>query len=512
MSSPATYKTELEGMQSLLRAQSTFLNQTAFDELMSLQCKSFARKAALLIDLTADVVSELISVLQAGPWTSQQRSELVMALSNSMLSHSDASASNAEKRPMQILNCPENYFDQADADVIMNKNASWPARMERAIARMAKMGFHSGHEQSKCNVFNVLLAANGIDGMDKRRVRDLYVTWGDMVTRRFKNRKTDASFGYIQRFPDDPNQLQDSTLDIIYQGGRPVPLSLTDAQLKESRNLIIMRGTAKELKSAPTSDNMALREPTVNIQYGRLMNNMMNVLSQYQQSMMQTAQASNVPIHFLTPPSSPALSSRGSFESVNMEGVHQAQLAVRESANMGCVPQAQLAVCGSQSQADPPRMPALCANPVNTAPTVQPHGTQSPAEQANTFMAKLKGIEEDADDHDDDADPDAGAMKVMKKPSKANPKAKAKAKAKAKSKAAANTTAKLKTAGKDLLFNPTWNDEKTRDNVICRPGLKFSDCGISSCSFTYAKNGGRAGAIKAAKKWVADFKKAHRCQ
>ena len=73
-------------------------------------------------------------------------------------------------------------------------------------------------------------------------------------------------------------------------------------------------------------------------------------------------------------------------------------------------------------------------------------------------------------------------------------------------------TAKAPVA-KHPVFNPTYAIEESRNQVQCRTGLKaITNRGVIAPCFKY-KNfaNGKAGAIKAAKKWLADFKKNNKC-
>ena len=108
------------------------------------------------------------------------------------------------------------------------------------------------------------------------------------------------------------------------------------------------------------------------------------------------------------------------------------------------------------------------------------------------------------------------------------PKAKATAKAKAKSKAGAKakTGKAAVTPEKDkkhiavlspekkhsLIFNPKIDNEHTRSQYLCRPGLPYSVCGISCQQFKYDAYGGKSGAGKAANKWLKEFKATHKCK
>jgi hypothetical protein len=142
----------------------------------------------------------------------------------------------------------------------------------------------------------------------------------------------------------------------------------------------------------------------------------------------------------------------------------------------------------------------------------------------DTGKDKDEGMNEDGDEDDDENDDDEeDDAPLHKKPSMKRPAAALSAamkrvrlghstdvpKATAKEPVAKHTPKYRMPA----LFKPKYDIEDSRSNVQCRTGLRACQNGdvVAPC-FKY-KNfaNGRAGAINAAKKWLADFKKRHKC-
>jgi len=65
----------------------------------------------------------------------------------------------------------------------------------------------------------------------------------------------------------------------------------------------------------------------------------------------------------------------------------------------------------------------------------------------------------------------------------------------------------------NIVFKPSYGIEESRNQVQCRTGLKtIENRGVIAPCFKFKKfANGKAGAIKAAKKWLDDFKKKHKC-
>jgi len=155
-------------------------------------------------------------------------------------------------------------------------------------------------------------------------------------------------------------------------------------------------------------------------------------------------------------------------------------------------------------------------------PVALPTGSgMTPQEQADKFMSALtNGVPADDDDDDDDVADKAGARakpaaaaKRAGKTAKCKGKGKSMKKAEPKGKAKAKADDVIKNAGKktELIYKPNYQLEATRSQFLCRPGIPNKVCGESSKSFRFADHGGKAGAEKAAQKWVKDFKATHKC-
>ena len=66
---------------------------------------------------------------------------------------------------------------------------------------------------------------------------------------------------------------------------------------------------------------------------------------------------------------------------------------------------------------------------------------------------------------------------------------------------------------KPRAFKPKFDVEDSRSQIQCRTGLKSSENnGVVAPCFKYARfPNGKPGAMKAAKKWLKEFKLEHKC-
>ena len=128
---------------------------------------------------------------------------------------------------------------------------------------------------------------------------------------------------------------------------------------------------------------------------------------------------------------------------------------------------------------------------------------------------------DDEDDDDDNDDDGAGDHPVEKKPSMKRPAAALSAANAKRMKAEPAVAAPVAKPGKAFfkakpgkaVFMPSYGIEESRSQVQCRTGLKASQNGdVIAPNFKYKRfANGKAGAINAAKKWLAGFKKTYKC-
>ena len=139
------------------------------------------------------------------------------------------------------------------------------------------------------------------------------------------------------------------------------------------------------------------------------------------------------------------------------------------------------------------------------------------AGDTGTVKDEGKAEADDEDDDDESDDGGAGDFPVKGKPAMKRPAAALSAAKRMKAEPASaspKATAKAPVAKPgNIVFKPSYGIEESRNQVQCRTGLKtIENRGVIAPCFKFKKfANGKAGAIKAAKKWLDDFKKNNKC-
>ena len=502
-----SFKVELVAMQTLLTRQATSLNTNQFQSLAALQAGAFARRASELIDLDTSIVDDLTVTIQSGPWPTQCQTELILGLANA-LAGNPMRGEKREKRPGQVLMHFRNLTSKSEKQKLESKDVAFTDKLSLALDILARLCAVLLTEKSKRNVLATVAAVHPKpEGWHVHELREWYTSFKTDYHARFKDSRADPSIGHIKQFPETPAGLGDIKCAIMFEGDAQAPLDVDSELLCAIENNIWCRGDATALR--PQTDKVTrLKQPASTPSASSSpgdMSNPMQAMCMMMMNMMQQNNQQNMqqeePRIELSRPSSRVRGRSASLGS--MEGFK--------------------AIEDTQQDAQTPERPKLADAP---APTTETKKVLSPQDQADRFLAALQGKTPDDDDDDDDDDDaaDPTKLKTNGKTGKGNPKkasAKDNAKTKAKEKASAKGKAKAKASAtgvktdskaKTLIFNPMIALEATRSQYLFRPGLTVAESGESSKAFTFANHFGKAGAKKAADKWLKDFKSSHKCK
>jgi len=493
------FKTELLAMQGLLTQQSASISSSQFNSLAALQSDAFASRAPGLTDLNIELVTELTQVIQSGPWSAADQSKLIVALANSLAGVPLHAEKKKNKRQCQTLMHFRNYPNASEHARLQCNDVAFTAKLATALDVLGRIQAVLLNETSKRRVLATVAAGHHQPrGWPVQELRDWYVTFKNDYATRFKDKRADAGIGHIKDYPESPTMLPQPKFSIMFDGDSHTPFDVDLDLLRDIERNIWCRGDAVALR--PTSDAIVRQHPAQsNPPPASDMGNPMQAMCMMMMNMMQQNQQhtnqNDANIEITRPP--PIRGVRGrSSSSASIDGPKAIEDAPQVSSPM--TPKEQST-----------KMPL-------SSPLTTQKPTLSPQEQADRFLKSLKGHTVDDDDADDDNADDVTTKSgkgTRKKDAKAKSKSKAaNAKANGIAKSPKTTTAKTDAKAKALVFNPIIALEATRSHYLFRPGLSFAASGESSKAFPFSANGGKAGAFKAATKWLKDFKASHKCK
>ena len=505
MTTAEIFKTELNSMQSLLQQQAAIVAPTDLTQLVAVQCEAFIQKIATISDIDVPAIVSITSVIEAGCWTGEQKGRLIMAL-NAALSSGPTAPKTGSRRQGQEITSFNRWTIQEEAEVIIAPDVAFSAKTKVVCQAMRRMGLVGASEQSKAHIMKVLMAScvEFMKTLSPDTAWQKYQELKRKIYLEFKNNRAPGRMGYIVDYPDDPNTLPKSQLDVIFNGKTPVTISLDVQALDCAEELLSMRGNnAKLSQNAKMSPMLQLQGQSPQQQ---LMSNpfFMQMANVFAPMMRQGGLSGQVPLQFFpgagADPSAMLSRKRTQCELTDSNAglAHQHQLALTDGDVQG-----QLAQPGQQPalqdpQSDPSTPKKHLKNLAAGAGT-----TLSPAEQAHRFMTAMKGgkapaaVDGQDDEDEEDDDDDDGAAPVKKRPASKTVAAKS----------AAKTASK-----KGIVFNPKVELEKTRDHWLFRPGVPVSVGGEPSCTFRFEDYGGKAKAEKAAKAHLVKFRASHKCK
>ena len=506
MSTVASFRAELDAVQQLLIRQRELVSADDLSQLQSAQCEAFVRKINTITDLSLEAIANLTELIANGNWCGSHKSRLTMSLSTALI-HADTYQQRSDRRKGQENTTFQHWAIQSEAEIFADPLIAFPAKLQLLCKMLHRLGMILPSERSKGHFMKVMLAAcpEYTRTLSPDTAWDLYQDLKRKVHLEFKNVRKPGPMGFIQYYPDHPQQLPQSQFNMIFADQAPVTLCDGNA-IADAAEILALRGNSSKLTTNKKCNTLQqqplqLQLPCASPQQQPAMHPFMNQFASFmaQQMCHQTSGMpcmGDVPLHLF-----PGAGS----------GQHVAPGA------------------GSCQQFAPPRVGqfkgagsslALMDSPGSpnsplTVPRAEMAGTDtkttlSPAKQAARFMQAMAGksIDDGTDDDDEEDDDGDGDADVLKKPAS---KAKSSAKAKPKGKAKGKAKGKPKTA-KGLLFTPIVQLEASRSQFLFRPGLPFSVSGESTKNFSFDVHGGKAKAEKAANRWLETFKSSHRCK
>ena len=490
------FRVELQSMQALLTQQAASIPSQQFSALATLQADAFASRAEQLDDLTVEMVGELTSIVQNGPWPSAEQSKLVVALANALAGTPTLGGGRKkDKRATQHLAHFRAWTNTNEKERLQDSSIAFTEKVSVAFDVCDRIQAVLLSEVSKRNVLASVAAAHARpQGWSVHELREWYTTFKRDYHARFKDKRAHPSIGHMKRYPEDPSMIPENKREILFHGCPVAPLELDLELLAEIEGNIWCRGDAVALR--PTTDIAARPKRASSASSSNQMPaaaDMNNPAQAFCAMMMHMMQSQMQPQQ-RTDPDDPRIEITRPPPQHRVRGLHA--LATSDDAPK--------AIEDAPKDVVTPPRPGSAAD---STPVTQKKSL-TPQQQADRFLLSLQGgVPDDDDDDDDDADP--------AQPKKSKGKGKGKGKAKTKAAAKSNAKAKAKASvskSKTLVFNPVVALEATRKQYLFRPGLTFAESGESSKVFSFANHGGKAGASKAANKWLQDFKKSHTCK
>ena len=135
MAGASQFKSELGSMQNLLVQQRSLLPAHDFDKVQAIQAAAFAKRARSLSGLDSDTVQSVTDLLKQGPWSSQQQSDLALALCESM-THGAAAGKKPEARHVQEMKHFQFYLTAPEAVLVSDPHKPMVVKVDTVVNRL----------------------------------------------------------------------------------------------------------------------------------------------------------------------------------------------------------------------------------------------------------------------------------------------------------------------------------------------------------------------------------------
>lgn len=222
--------------------QQPLLSVGDYEKIQAIQAATFTKRAKALPALDADTIQSITDLANTGPWSRQQKSDLALALCESLSGSASSAPTKQEQRSVQELRHFQNYFADPAKPMV--------AKLETAVNRLSHLGCVLLSCQTIKHILRVILAASGHHTTDPVKIRSWYLELRDAIRCRFRNCKEPGAVGYIIKFPEHPKYMDETARKIAYAGGPAVDMAVASASIEAVGRLIAMRKNSQLLQSA----------------------------------------------------------------------------------------------------------------------------------------------------------------------------------------------------------------------------------------------------------------------
>jgi hypothetical protein len=390
---------------------------------MNSHSMSIATRIQHITALNVHQSTQLINAVKDGPWTDEQKSTIVSAISERLANGGLNAAATSQPQAFEHLNA---FLTQKDWDLLAGHDTA-DAKQRVIVARLRRLGLHSLDERSLGHVAAAVLVltrdtAHSMSGPQKLAV--VHELKAQLRLKRGEQRQNT----YLQKFPSSPALLPAPMRAVAY--GDETPVTHVIAGLEFMQNNVPLRSSHKSCKiavSPPAASSSSLSTDN----FAAVMMNMFNTM------MSKAMPANNVSVNQLRP--SP----------------QKRQLAITDAlADAGDDDGASAREASEtpprQSQSQPASLPPLrvaSASDIDglLARSAAAFAARKASAAGGAPAAATTGEADEEQDDDDDATPNADASERASAAQSRTAGAKGKAKAKSVAKSHKKVTAVLNT-------------------------------------------------------------------
>lgn len=197
----------------------------------------------------------LTQVIEKGPWDDAQKTVLLKAVSDRLLSDMDHQRSGEKRRCNQRIKSFQEYFRQVDLDVVCS-DVHVMTKVQCMVELCWKVGLIMPDEASIKHIVTVgLAAAPSTTPTPSQKTYDIVQEFKALL--RHKNRGAHVPPGslHLEQYPGHPRELPPVIFNHCYATSPPVGLRLDAAVVQSLAETVIMRKSSKQIRGSSSSSS-----------------------------------------------------------------------------------------------------------------------------------------------------------------------------------------------------------------------------------------------------------------
>lgn len=217
-----------------------------------------AGQAAVIIDkiqkmqsIDAQHATSLITHLSTGPWSTEQKQQLVSAVNTRLTAQQTSTTKDvSSRRSNQSMNNFQAYIPGSLLTILQGQSPDM-VKLKAVVELCARLGLECPSEKTTQHIISVFTALQPADARGDVKLTYSYVVEFKRMLK--ATARTIECGSAILAYPGTPKELPSDMYTTIYKDDEPVDVGLTLTDIQDASTSVALRKSSKLLRSSPSS-------------------------------------------------------------------------------------------------------------------------------------------------------------------------------------------------------------------------------------------------------------------
>jgi hypothetical protein len=259
---------DLSNAGEFIAAQQALVGETGAASLVSGQCESFCRRVTMLPSLDAIDATKLCRVIEGGPWSGDQKTQLAGMVGARMM---QTAPQKGVRRKNQSCMTFERYLSTADVEIIVSAENTLQTKLHCIVDRCIRIGLDLPSEATCGHIIGILVAAGAPElRAQTSKTHECLTDFKKLLKRKFKGAAGEVA---VTVFPNTPSELPEVRFASAYGSDAEAPCAQGSLDLAAAPRTMALRRSSAQLRPTFSEASMPanLQQPAMEQQMAPLM-------------------------------------------------------------------------------------------------------------------------------------------------------------------------------------------------------------------------------------------------